>query len=159
MIKTPSFALLSAYVIASVACVQHAANPGAASPENPSAADSVQSAGTPRGRSSGAQVATFSDAERLKYSRVEYMIHDRFPSVEVRQNGGTFLITIRGTGSFAASTAPLILVDGATFTSADLGSVNPKDVVRIEVLKDSAAAAYGVRGANGVIVITTRRGT
>ena len=151
MIRTP-FALLGAYLIASVACVQHAANPGGASPQNRSGADSVQAA-----RSSGSQVATFTETERLKYSRVEHMIQARFPSVEVMQNGGAFSIRIRGAASFSSGTAPLILVDGAVFTSADLGSVNPKDVVRLEVLKDSAAAIYGVRGANGVIVITTGR--
>src|SRR5262249_31800617 len=134
IIRTASFALLGAYVIASVACVPHAANPDAASPQNPRAADSVQAAGT--SRSSGSQVAAFTEAERLKYSRVEHMIQDRFPGVEVIENGGTFSIKIRGTGSFASSTAPLILVDGAVFTPAALSSVNPKDVVRIEVMKD-----------------------
>ena len=158
IVRTASFALLGAYVIASVACAKPAGNHGAASPQNPRAADSVQAAGTERGRSTGSQVVTFSEAERLKYSRVEYMIQARFPGVEVTQNGGAFVIKIRGTNSFSSSNAPLILVDGATFASTDLGSVNPKDVVRIEVMKDSAAAFYGVRGGNGVIVITTGRG-
>ena len=86
------------------------------------------------------------------------MIQARFSGVEVTQAGNAFSIKIRGAGSFASSNEPLIVIDGAVRTTADLASVNPKDVVRIEVMKDSAAAFYGVRGANGVIVITTRRG-
>src|SRR5215471_10405556 len=155
IVRTASFAL-GAYILASVACVQHAANP-AASPENARVADSVQAARAERGRSSASQVVAFEEAERSKYTRVEYMIQARFSGVQVTQNGNAFSIKIRGAGSFASSNEPLIIVDGAVRTTADLVSVNPKDVVRIEVMKDSAAAFYGVRGANGVIVITTRR--
>jgi len=158
IIRSASFALLGTYIIANVACVQHAANPGAVSPDNAHVADSVQAARTERSRTSASQVVTFAEAERGKYTRVEYMIQARFSGVEVTQNGGAFSIRIRGTSSFASSNAPLIIIDGANLTTADLGSVNPKDVVRIEIMKDSAAAFYGVRGANGVIVITTRRG-
>jgi TonB-dependent SusC/RagA subfamily outer membrane receptor len=156
IVRIASFALLSAYGIASVACVQRAANPAGASPVN--AAD-AQAARTEVSRTSASQVVTFAEAERGKYSRVEFMIQARFSGVQVTQNGNAFSIRIRGTGSFASSNEPLVIIDGANFTTADLGSVNPKDVVRIEVMKDSAAALYGVRGANGVIVITTRRGT
>ena len=158
IVRTASVALLATYITASVACVQRGANSGGVSPDNAHVADSVQAARTERSRSSASQVVSFAEAERAKYTRVEYMIQARFSGVEVIQNGSAFSIKIRGTGSFASSNAPLVVIDGAVLSVADLGSVNPKDVVRIEVMKDSAAAFYGVRGANGVIVITTRRG-
>ena len=156
IVRTASFALVGTYIIASVACIQRA-NPGAISPENARATESVQ-ARSEGGRTSASQVVAFTEAERGKYTRVEHMIQARFSGVQVTQNGNAFQIRIRGIGSFASSNEPLIIVDGAFLTPADLGAVNPKDVVRIEVMKDSAAALYGVRGANGVIVITTLGG-
>ena len=53
-----------------------------------------------------------------------------------------------------ANTDPLFVVDGVALD--DVSFLNPNDVKRVEVLKDSAAAIYGMRGANGVIVITTK---
>lgn len=71
--------------------------------------------------------------------------------------GGSILI--RGKRSLSASNAPLIVLDGAIY-SGSLDDLNPNDVASIEVLKDaSAAAIYGSRAANGVILITTRLGT
>ena len=49
------------------------------------------------------------------------------------------------------------LIDGATRAVADLRGIDPRDVQRIEIVKDAAASYYGVRSANGVIIITTRR--
>lgn len=71
--------------------------------------------------------------------------------------GGT-QIRLRGTNSMGgANTAPLVLIDGIP---GDLGQVAPEDVESIDVLKDgSAAAIYGTRGTNGVILVTTRQGT
>jgi len=51
----------------------------------------------------------------------------------------------------------LIVVDGLEITASALFSMNPKDVARVEVLKDGSAAIYGMRAANGVLLITTRR--
>lgn len=84
------------------------------------------------------------------------MIQAHFAGVQVTQQGGNYTIQIRGVGSFGSSNEPLVIVDGATRTVADLGRVSPLDVQRIEVFKDAAASFYGSRGANGVIVITTR---
>ena len=68
-------------------------------------------------------------------------------------------ITIRGASSIMASTDPLIILDGSTFAIGDLNSIDPHSVQNITVLKDgSETALYGSRGANGVIVITTRTG-
>ena len=65
---------------------------------------------------------------------------------------------IRGIGSLNASSAPLIILDGAPY-SGEISSINTKDIENINVLKDAASAAlYGARGANGVILITTKTG-
>lgn len=63
-------------------------------------------------------------------------------------------IIIRGVNTINGSSDPLIIVDGAE--CQDLSTINPNDVKSVDILKDSAAAIYGVRGANGVIVITTK---
>ena len=68
-------------------------------------------------------------------------------------------IMIRGRNSIRASTNPLIVVDGIPY-GGNLGDLNPNDIKSLEVLKDaSAAAIYGSRGSNGVILITTKGGT
>lgn len=68
-------------------------------------------------------------------------------------------ITIRGKGSVLASTQPLFIVDGIQVTGADFQSINPSDIESYNVLKDAIATSqYGSRGANGVIVVTTKRG-
>ncbi len=70
--------------------------------------------------------------------------------------GTSSSISIRGIATLAASTSPLVIIDGLP---GDGDNVNPYDVQSIEVLKDaSACAIYGARGANGVIIITTRKG-
>jgi TonB-linked SusC/RagA family outer membrane protein len=67
-------------------------------------------------------------------------------------------IRIRGTNSLGTSSEPLFVIDGYP-SNEDLSSINPNDIESIEVLKDaSATAIYGSRGANGVILITTKRG-
>ncbi len=74
------------------------------------------------------------------------------------QPGSGSSIRIRGVGSMSAGNAPLYVVDGIPF-DGDISSINNNDVENITVLKDAASAAlYGARGANGVIMITTRRG-
>ena len=71
--------------------------------------------------------------------------------------GGGLNFTLRGTRSLNASNAPLILVDGISYGSSL--DINPSDIESIEVLKDaSSTAIYGTRGANGVILITTKKG-
>ena len=73
--------------------------------------------------------------------------------------GATTTIRIRGTRSIEASNEPLIVVDGVVDAIVDLNDINPEDIESISVLKDaSSAAIYGARGANGVILVTTRNG-
>ena len=71
--------------------------------------------------------------------------------------GSAPAIRIRGIGSLNASSSPLYIVDGAP-TELSITNINPQDIESMTVLKDAAASAiYGARGANGVIIITTKR--
>jgi len=75
------------------------------------------------------------------------------------QPGTSATIRIRGIGSFNASTAPLYVVDGVTY-DGDISSIDPGDIASTTILKDATATSlYGSRGANGVIVITTKKGS
>ncbi|HZY24766.1 MAG TPA: SusC/RagA family TonB-linked outer membrane protein, partial [Bacteroidales bacterium] len=68
------------------------------------------------------------------------------------------VIRIRGTGTFTGSTDPLVMVDG--IETANYNNIDPNEIESISILKDaSATAVYGVRGANGVLIIKTKRGT
>src|SRR5690606_33854096 len=70
-------------------------------------------------------------------------------------------INIRGVRSLTASNTPLYVVDGVPLmSSSGIETLNPADIATIDVLKDaSATAIYGSRGANGVIIVTTKKGT
>ena len=71
----------------------------------------------------------------------------------------TLNITVRGQRSISASSSPLVVIDGIPFNGT-LAEINPNDIASIEVLKDaSATAIYGARGSNGVILITSKKGT
>src|SRR2546430_1634310 len=105
-------------------------------------------------------VPTESDAH---VSRVEEMLRG-VPGLEVtRLADGSYQVRIRGQRSLRGSPGaddPLIVVDGVPSAAgaAALADIAPSDVARIEVLKDAGATSqYGSRGANGVIVITTKR--
>jgi TonB-linked SusC/RagA family outer membrane protein len=87
----------------------------------------------------------------------------KLAGVQVQQVGGqpgqAATIRVRGTGSISASSSPLYVVDGYPLGEQNLNSVNPSDIESIEVLKDaSAAAIYGSRAANGVVLVTTKSG-
>ncbi|MBR7135399.1 MAG: TonB-dependent receptor [Bacteroidaceae bacterium] len=67
---------------------------------------------------------------------------------------------IRGMNSINSGTTPLFILDGVPITSSDFNAINPSDIESINVLKDaSSTSIYGARAANGVVVITTKRGT
>ena len=69
-------------------------------------------------------------------------------------------IRVRGSGSITASNDPLYVVDGFPLMDGDLNDINPADIESMEILKDaSSTAIYGSRGANGVIMITTKKGS
>ena len=68
-------------------------------------------------------------------------------------------MTIRGTNSINSGTAPLYILDGMPISAADFNTISPADIENLSVLKDaSSTSIYGARAANGVIVITTKRG-
>ena len=122
----------------------------------PRASDSLRTAQAERGRSSATQAIDFSPEERLKFNRVEQMLQARFSGVQVLPAGGGYSITIRGSSSLGTSrNEPLIIIDGASRSTGDLGNISPREVQRIEVMKDGAASIYGSRGSNGVIRVTT----
>lgn len=91
-------------------------------------------------------------------------LQGRVAGVSVTNNsgapGGEVKIRIRGANSVNASNDPLYVVDGVALSSTGLSDVNINDIESMEVLKDaSATAVYGSRGANGVVIITTKNGT
>ena len=68
-------------------------------------------------------------------------------------------LTIRGTNSINAGTDPLFVLDGIVISASDFNAINPADIESLSVLKDaSSTSIYGARAANGVVVITTKRG-
>ena len=86
------------------------------------------------------------------------------PGMTVISNSGepskAAVFQIRGTNSINSGTSPLFILDGVPITSADFNTINPGDIESINVLKDaSSTSIYGARAANGVVVITTKRGT
>jgi TonB-linked SusC/RagA family outer membrane protein len=90
-------------------------------------------------------------------------IEGSLPGVAVTTGGAgadqTPSIQVRGRNSISASSAPLVVVDGIPFAGS-LSDINPSDVAAMTVLKDaSSVAIYGTRGANGVILITSKQGT
>ncbi len=83
-------------------------------------------------------------------------LEGKIPGVVVNSQTGE--LTIRGVSTFDAVKKPLIVVDGFP-TEIDIRSINPNDIVSVNVLKDAAAASiYGARASNGVIIIETKRG-
>lgn len=94
-------------------------------------------------------------------TRLEDALQGRAAGVSVAkangQPGSNFKIRIRGVNSITGNNSPLVVVDG--IQGVDLSTLNPNDIATIDVLKDaSATAIYGVRGSNGVIMVTTKRG-
>src|SRR3546814_779284 len=76
------------------------------------------------------------------------------------QRPGTLgAITVRGVRSLSAANSPLYVVDGIPLTTDGIDNINPLDIEAIDILKDaSATAIYGSRGANGVVIVTTKQG-
>lgn len=97
--------------------------------------------------------------EKLKPTRIEQALQGQVAGVNITTNsgspGGGSTISIRGVSTNGDS-RPLILVDGNVVE--DLSVVNPSDIENINILKDATAGIYGVRAANGVILITTKTG-
>lgn len=104
------------------------------------------------------------DFELVPIGSFDQSIQGRVPGVLVQANSGqpgaAASILIRGKGSVLGSNSPLYIMDGVEITASDFSSFNQEDFASISVLKDaSATAQYGSRGANGVILITSKQGT
>ncbi|MFN5641006.1 MAG: SusC/RagA family TonB-linked outer membrane protein [Sphingobacteriales bacterium] len=101
------------------------------------------------------------DIEKLKPVRMEDALQGRASGVTVISAGSPGVkptVLIRGIPSYTG-TDPVVVVDGSIQTLDDLNSINPSDIETINVLKDAATTAiYGVKGGNGVIVVTTKSG-
>ncbi|GAB3549062.1 SusC/RagA family TonB-linked outer membrane protein [Spirosoma fluminis] len=128
--------------------------------------------GTQRKSDLTGAVATVKQSQLLERpaSSLNQALSGRMPGVQVNTNsgrpGGRSTIRIRGFSSINSSNNPLYVVDGvmlpqgtqSQFSSA-IDYINPNDIVSVEVLKDaSSTAIYGARGANGVILVTTKKG-
>ncbi|MBW3466278.1 SusC/RagA family TonB-linked outer membrane protein [Arthrospiribacter ruber] len=98
---------------------------------------------------------------KMNMPRVDQALQGQIAGVNITTNsgapGGTSNIRIRGIGTFGDND-PLILVDGVIYDAAGLNALNPNDIESVNVLKDGTAGIYGVRAANGVILIETKKG-
>ncbi len=107
---------------------------------------------------------------RAAPTSIDQVLQGRAAGVQIQQSSGMpgagSNIRIRGTGSINSSNEPIYVIDGVIISqdannmnSNVMASINPSDIVSIDILKDaSATAIYGSRASNGVIIITTRRG-
>ena len=107
-------------------------------------------------------VMTEEDIARVPGRPIEQLLMARFPGVMVtRTPDGGISLRIRGVGSFISSNEPLYVIDDVPIQlgqGASLRAINPYDIASIEVVQDPVGTAlYGVRGANGVIIIKTKR--
>ncbi|MBD0400297.1 TonB-dependent receptor [Flammeovirga sp. EKP202] len=105
------------------------------------------------------------DIPQRPAANVEQLLQGQAAGLQITnssgQPGSDVSVRLRGLNSFSVESSPLLVVDGFPIGNAgNLKQINPNDIKSIEVLKDaSAAAIYGSRGANGVIMITTKKGT
>jgi TonB-dependent SusC/RagA subfamily outer membrane receptor len=107
---------------------------------------------------------TADDHDRAGNDAIEKTLAAKVPGALItRTADGGIAIQIRGQTSLAANTQPLYVIDGLPIQPGPDGAlvgINPHDIATIEVLKDAASLSfYGLRGANGVIVIKTKRTT
>src|SRR5690554_3500841 len=119
----------------------------------------------------GSVVSVSEDAIKKSIpTSIDQVLQGRAAGVQIQANSGTpgasSAIRIRGINSLNATSQPIFVIDGVIVDSSTdsessnpLSSINPSDIVSMDVLKDaSATAIYGARASNGVIMITTRRG-
>jgi TonB-linked SusC/RagA family outer membrane protein len=99
----------------------------------------------------------------LPVTDIGNLLQGKAPGVQVTAANGApgqgSFIRIRGVGSISAGSDPLFVIDGVATDASQYNMINPNDIESINILKDaSSSAIYGARGANGVIVISTRKG-
>ena len=94
--------------------------------------------------------------EYCNFPNIYELLKGRFPGVTVDGTSGAYRVYVRGAQSINSSDQVLFVVDGSP--SASIEGLSPCDIRSIDVLKDGMASIYGTRGANGVILIETKRG-
>ncbi len=101
-------------------------------------------------------VITRNQIQQMSASSIYDILRSSVTGVTVTEGGKGSIVTIRGTNSLESNIEPLFIIDGSEYeSSADANAqVSINDIEKIEIDKDGSA--YGVRGANGVIIITTR---
>jgi TonB-dependent SusC/RagA subfamily outer membrane receptor len=109
------------------------------------------------------QVVNAAQIEQTPVASVLQALQGKAPGVQVLSSSGrpsaNAYLRIRGVGSINAGTEPLYVIDGVPSTSIDFSALNTNDIESISILKDaSATSIYGSRGANGVVVLTTKLG-
>ena len=102
--------------------------------------------------------------ENVPAAGFDQALQGQTPGLTVLSNSGepskAATFQIRGTNSINSGTAPLFILDGVPISSSDFNTIRPSDIESVSVLKDaSSTSIYGARAANGVVVITTKRGT
>jgi len=85
---------------------------------------------------------------------VKDLIRGRFAGVQIMND----IIIIRGLNSVSSSNGALIVVDGQIVDNSALNNLPPSDIKNINIIKDGSSAIYGSRGANGVVIIETKKG-
>lgn len=128
--------------------------------------------GTQRKAATTGSIASIkaADITQTPIANVAQGLAARVPGVQITQNnaapGGSISVRIRGTNSINGSSEPLFIIDGIQIANgggltdvSPLSTINPSDIESVDILKDaSATAIYGARAANGVVLITTKRG-
>ena len=105
-----------------------------------------------------------SEIKDAPVTSIDQALQGRVAGVDIMSTSGdpsaTTSIRIRGTRSITASNEPLIVVDGVIDAVSDLSDINASDIESISILKDaSSTAIYGSRGSNGVVIVTTKKGS
>jgi len=141
------------------------ARAGAEPPQQP-APDSVDIGygKLPAGDVTGAVVSVVPDSQDTHVGTIVELLQGRVPGLQViHLPSGQIQLRLRGTNSLTGNNEPLLVIDDQLVSGNDLTgallAIAPTDVERIDVLKDAGSTAiFGVRGANGVIMIRTKRG-
>lgn len=158
------FTLAGAAALTSLACSRHASS-------NPTPAESVEVGygSQPKDQVTGAVTTLSEDQIVKKPLSIEDLLRGKVSGLEVVHNGNNVSFRIRGMsslnvgpgGGVGPDREPLVVVDGVMIQQGNIGNalagLTPEDIKQINVLKDVASTSiYGLRGANGVILITTK---
>jgi TonB-dependent SusC/RagA subfamily outer membrane receptor len=164
--RTSAVAIAVTAVVALAACRSGGASTSNGTVPPPAPETATDGSARPRDAQGASGVTTVegSDIRQVGPQRIEEYLNGRVPGLQVlRDESGRYSLRIRGAASFGhGDEEPLVVIDGIPtpqgMNGEALRNIDPRDIARIEVLKDaSQTAMYGSRGANGVLVIRTRK--